>query len=48
MVDFDQTPRHIGELTGGLLKMLLRQAVDAQRAGAGATDADDPAPSTPS
>jgi AcrR family transcriptional regulator len=43
MVDFDQTPRHIGELTGGLLKMLLRQAIDEQRAGA----ADDPPSSTP-
>ncbi len=41
MVDFDQTPRHIGELTGDLLKMLLRQAIDAQRAGAEKTDAAD-------
>jgi AcrR family transcriptional regulator len=49
MVDFDQTPRHIGELTGGLLKMLLRQAIDAQRAGAGETGAGvvDPSSSTP-
>ena len=52
MVDFDQTPRQIGELTGGLLKMLLREAIDAQRAGRGETavgtgaDGGDP-PSSP-
>jgi len=32
MVDFDQSPEQIGTLTAEVLKMLLRRAVDAQRA----------------
>ncbi len=31
MIDFDQTPAQIGVLTAGILKMLLRRAVEAQR-----------------
>lgn len=41
MVDFDQTPSQIGVLTADILKLLLRQAVDARRSSGGdiATDA---------
>ncbi len=35
MIDFDQTPAQIGALTADTLKLLLRRAVDAQRADAG-------------
>ena len=35
MVDFDQTPVEIGALTADILKMLLQDAVDAQRSGSG-------------
>jgi AcrR family transcriptional regulator len=39
MVDFDQTPEQIGALTGDILKMLLRRAVEAQHiGGAGAAE----------
>jgi len=41
MVDFDLTPRQIGDLTASLLKMLLRRAVEAQHSGADPTAADD-------
>jgi len=37
IVEFDQTPDQIGALTGEILKMLLRRAVEAQR---GRNDAD--------
>jgi AcrR family transcriptional regulator len=35
MVDFDQTPAEIGALTADILKMLLKDAVDAHRSGSG-------------
>ncbi len=41
MVDFDQTPAQIGALTAGILKMLLRGAVEAQREKADADAGED-------
>lgn len=35
MIDFDQTPAQIGTLTADILSVLLRRAVDGQRAAAG-------------
>lgn len=40
MVDFDQTPGQIGNLTASLLKMLLRHAIDVQRSASDPVSSD--------